>query len=328
VLSTSDPTGGQFGVAVDIDGDTIVVGAPDASHSSEMDAGSVYVFARASDGTWDEAQRLIASDPTAGQRFGRSVAIDGGRIAVGAFTNGMVTADDSGKVYVFEANAGGTYAEVARLVASDGAEGDGLGWSVDIDGDRIASGAPMDDSSEGSVYVFTRATGGVWSEAERLTATDGSDGAELGRRVVLRGDTLIVAAPRAFEMGESTGAVYVFTEQSDGTFDQSARLTPSDGANDDAFGSIALDGDTLLVGAPSYDRVTRRDMGIVYVFSRSGGAFSETERIYREAPELGDRFGAAVAVSGTTVLVGAPGVDVDTHEDAGAIYFFSPLPRP
>jgi len=328
ILSTDDVTGGQFGVAVDIDGSTIVVGVPDASHAA-MDAGTVYVFRRAMDGSWPEFQRIRPSDPTRGQRFGRSVAIDGDRIVVGAFTNGMVTPGDAGKVYVFEAAAsGGMYSEATVTPPSGLNEGDGLGWSVDIEGDRVVAGAPMGDSARGSVYVFTRGGGGTWTMAERLEASEGAAGDELGAEVVLRGTTLIASAPLAEEMSvESAGAVYVFTE-SGGSFTQSGRLVASDGATEDFFGSIALDGDTLLVGSPGYDRVTRRDMGIVYDFTRSGGAFTESEQIYRSMPEVGDRFGAAVAVSGARVLVGAPGADLMTNEDAGAVFFFDPLPRP
>jgi hypothetical protein len=326
ILSTGDVTGGQFGVAVDIDADRIVVGCPGANHSGEMRAGRAYVFTRGSGGDWTETARLEASDPTLGQRFGTAVAIDGDRIAVGGAANDAALGG-AGKVYVFEADGGGTWSEAANL--SGAGDDDELGASVDIEGDVVVAGAPGIDAQQGSIYVFMRAGGGTWSEAEVLQATEGAMGDELGTAIVLRGTTLLAAAPRADEMtATDAGAVYVFTEQSDGSYDQTGRLVASDGATEDNFGAIALDGDTLLVGAPNYDRLTRRDMGIAYVFGRSGDTFTEQEQIYRETPELNDRFGAAVAISGTTALVGAPSVDIMTNEDSGAVFFYSPLPRP
>ncbi len=326
ILSTTDHTGGGFGVAVDIQGDTIVVGSPSANHSSQMRAGWAYVFTRdASSGDWTQAARLEASDATLGQRFGTAVAIDGSRVAVGGAANDAMLGG-AGKVYVFE-ESGGTYSEVANL--SGAGDDDHLGLSVDISGDRVVAGAPGADSDRGSIYVFDRAGDGTWSSSEVLQATEGAAGDELGSALSLRDTTLVVGAPSADEMTTAdVGAVYVFTEQMDGTYDQTGRLIASDGATGDEFGAVALDGDTLLVGAPAYDRVARRDMGIVYVFSRSGDTFTESEQIYREMPEVGDSFGAAVAISGTTALVGATGADITTDEDAGIVFFFSPLPRP
>jgi hypothetical protein len=325
ILDTGDVTGGQFGVAVDIDADRIVVGCPGANHSGQMRAGRAYVFTRGSGGDWTQTERLEASDPALGQRFGTAVAIDGDRIAVGGAANDSMFGG-AGKIYVFEAG-GGTWSETANL--SGAGDDDELGASVDIEGDVVVAGAPGIDAQRGSIYVFTRDGGGTWSEAEVLQAAEGAMGDELGAEVLLRGSTLVASAPRADEMSNSdAGAVYVFTEQGDGSYDQTGRLVASDGATEDHFGAIALDGDTLLVGAPSYDRVTRRDMGIVYVFARSGDTFTEQEQIYRETPELNDRFGAAVAISGTTALVGAPSVDIMTNEDSGAVFFYSPLPAP
>jgi hypothetical protein len=329
ILTTTDITGGQFGVAVDIDGDLAVVGSPNASHTGMMRAGAAYVFERAASGAWMPAGRLIASDPTELERFGRSVAISGNRIAVGAFANAMLPGD-LGYVYVFERGSGGAFTEVAKLRASDGREGDGLGMSVDIDGDTVVAGAPFDNNTtgerSGAVYVFTRAGGGGWSETGRLLATEGTADDELGTDLSLAGDRLAVGAPVADVDGDAgAGAVYLFERPSGGAFAQVARLVASDGAPNDYFAPCALDGDLLVVGAPGYDRVGRRDTGIVYVFARGASGFAERERRYITMPVVDDRFGVDVALSGMVALVGTPGRDRMGASEGGGVFFFDPI---
>ncbi len=324
-------TGGSFGTAVDIEGDTIVIGTHGASHTSEMNAGAVYVFKRGTDGTWTESQELFASDPTAGQRFGRSVAIGDGHIAVGAYGVMDVVTDDQGLVYVFEDDGMGTetFEEVARLTVTDGRAGDGLGFSVDIDSTYVIAGAPFDNNKKGSAYLFERTAPGTWTElaaGSRLEASDGALDDGFGTHVALDGDTMAISAPFAEEGAVmNAGAVYIFERQTDMTVTQSQRLVASDPSGEALFGAIALVGDMLLVGAPKYDRVGRSEMGIAYRFQRASGSFSEAEKLYRLVPEVGDRFGAAVAASGTVALIGAPGVDRMAAEDVGAVFIFDPI---
>ncbi|MBW2460605.1 MAG: hypothetical protein JRH11_03080 [Deltaproteobacteria bacterium] len=331
ILNTSDATAGSFGTAVDIEGETIVIGTHGASHTGAMNAGAVYVFKRAPDGTWAESQTLIASDPTMGQRFGRSVAIGDGHIAVGAYGEAGFVTDDQGLVYVFEDDGlgTGTFEEVARLTVTDGRVGDGLGFSVDIDSTHLISGAPFDNNERGAAYLFDRTAPGTWAEltaGSRLEASDGSLEDRFGIEVSLDGDTMAISSPFAEEGAViNAGAVYIFERQTDMTVTQSQRLVASDPSREALFGALDLVGDMLLVGAPKYDRVGRLEMGIAYRFERAGGSFTEAEKLYRLAPEVGDRFGAAVAASGTVALIGAPGVDRMAAEDVGAVFIFDPI---
>lgn len=329
ILATEDVTGGGFGTVVAIEGETIIVGCHAASHNSQMNAGSVYIFRREADGTWPEDQTLIASDPTMGQRFGRSVAIGDGHIAVGAYGAAGVVADDAGLVYVFEEDAGGVYREVARLAASDGREGDGLGFSVDIDADEIIAGAPFDNNRRGSVYRFEQTAPGTWSEVAtggRLEAADGTLDDLFGTTVDLDGDVMAIGAPfAAVDALLNAGAVYIFERQGDMTVTESQRLIASDATAEALFGAIDLMGDVLIVGAPRHNRVGRTEMGQAYIFRLAEGSFTEAEKIYRSEPEVSDRFGASVATSGSVAIVGAPGVDRMTTEDIGAVFFFDPV---
>ena len=181
-------SGDFFGQSVVIDGDTAVVGArrdDDAGSSS----GSAYVYTR-SGTTWTQQQKLVASDASTSAGFGGSVAIDGDTIVIGA--NGD---QGSGSAYVFT-RSGTTWTQQQKLTAIEAAATDLFSWSVDVDGDTIAVGNPLDDdggSGSGSVELFTRA-GTVWTRQQELTASDPAADDEFGVSVAVDGDTAIVGA--------------------------------------------------------------------------------------------------------------------------------------
>lgn len=198
--------GDVFGTAVSIDGDLLLVGAPgddDAGTSS----GSAYLFDRNQGGApnWGEANKLVASDAAAGDEFGRAVAISGETASVGA------PEDDSGRgaVYLYDRHAGGVdnWGEVQKRLASDGAAGDLLGWSVSISGDLVVAGARNDDLQTGSAYLYERDLGGAdsWGELVKLTASDAATEAFYGRAVSISGSTVLVGADNA----DGKGAAYV-----------------------------------------------------------------------------------------------------------------------
>jgi len=145
-LTAADAASGDyFGNSVAIDGDTVVIGAW-GDDDGGIDSGSVYVF-RTSDGgaTYGQVAKLTAADAASGDYFGRSVAIDGATVVVGAYGD-----DDggsaSGSVYVFRTSDGGaTYGQAAKLTAADAAASDWFGYSVAIDGATVVIGAPYDD---------------------------------------------------------------------------------------------------------------------------------------------------------------------------------------
>jgi hypothetical protein len=146
--------GDYFGTSVAIDGDTVVVGG----RAPTWDGGSGWGFAcvfRTTDGgaTYDQVAKLTAADAAAGDTFGRSVAIAGDTIVIGAYEDDDA-GTSSGSVYVFRTTDGGaTYGQVVKLTAADAAADDYFGSSVAIDGERVVVGASGDDDG-GSVYVF------------------------------------------------------------------------------------------------------------------------------------------------------------------------------
>ena len=239
----------DFGSAVALDRDTVLIGAP-GWRTDNSGSGDAYIFTRLGR-TWTQQARLTAADGTPRANFGVSVALDGDTALIGAPYD-----DDqgvnSGAVYVFT-RSDGAWTQQAKLTAADGALGDNFGGSVALDGNTAVISAYFDDDhgeSSGSVYVFTRSNG-TWTQQAKVTAADGAAGAYFGGSVALDGDTALILAGYDDDQGARSGAVYVFT-RSDGTWTQQAKLTAADGAA--GYGPVALDGDTALIGASGKQR--------------------------------------------------------------------------
>ena len=135
-LKASDPVAGAgFGYAVQIQGSTIAIGAPGSSHLGTQDVGAIYIFQNVS-GVWTETQKLVPSDAALNYGCGYSVALAGHSLIGGAIGE-WHAGPHTGAAYIFE-NSGGTWAQSAKVIASDGAGGDLLGYSVAIEGNLAA----------------------------------------------------------------------------------------------------------------------------------------------------------------------------------------------
>ncbi|MDQ4081940.1 MAG: FG-GAP repeat protein, partial [Actinomycetota bacterium] len=278
----------RLGRSVAIEGDTAVVGAPFANGK-----GAVYVFARSGD-AWTQTAKLTASDGAAGDRLGDSVAIEGDTIVAGApnddITQGgkpfpfPVVKEDQGSVYAFARTGAAARTETAKLTATDGAAGDVLGFSVAIDGDTIVAGARDDDvgtnAGQGSAYAFSRTGTAARTETAKLTATDGAERDRLGFSVAIEGDTIVAGAPGE-DLGTKEGSAYTFGRTGAAARTETARLTATDGAERDKLGfSVAIEGDTIIAGAPGDDVDTKASQGSAYTFGRTGAAArTETARL-------------------------------------------------
>jgi len=185
-LTASDGEAADFfGYSVSVSGDTIVIGAH-GDDDNGVSSGSAYVFVR-EETSWTEQQKLTASDGEALDFFGYSVSVSGNTIVVGAVyddDNGQ----DSGSAYVFVREET-SWSEQQKLTASDGAVADFFGYSVSVSGDTIVVGAHGDDDNgqdSGSAYVFVR-DGAIWSEQQKLTASDGAAADFFGYSVSVSG---------------------------------------------------------------------------------------------------------------------------------------------
>ena len=213
--------------------------------------------------------------------------------------------------------------QVTKLVAEDGADNDFFGFSTALSGDTAVIGALRDDDSgldSGSVHVFARLQG-EWRHQAKLTAADGGAGDEFGGKVALDGDIVVVGARNDGDKGADSGSAYVFS-RSETAWSQQAKLTATDGAAGDEFGySVAVSGDTALIGAPRDDD-SGADSGSAYVFTRSGSTWSRQAKLVAEDGAAGDVFGISVAISGDTAVIGADLAD-EKGDNAGAAYVFS-----
>ena len=316
-VETQKPTasdgaaGDNFGHAIAVSGSTIVVGAYHDDVGGNLDQGSVYVFTRQG-ANWVETQKLTASDGAADLAFGWSVSFSGSTIVVGAIGDNVFR----GAVYVFN-RQGGSWVEEQKLTASDGAPNADFGHSVVVSGSTIVVGAIGDNGAEGSAYVFNR-QGGSWAEEQKLTASDGEPVEFFGRAVAISGSTIVISAPNdnVFQ-----GAAYVFERQGRSWVEEQ-KLTASDGTRGEEFGwSLAISGATIVVGIPSKTIGGNDVQGAAYVFNRQGGSWFEGQKLIASDGGFADSFGFSVAISGSTVVVGAPnGGDINQ----GAAYVFEP----
>ncbi len=219
----------------------------------------------------------------------------------------------------------GSLVTLEQKVLAPGDGEDMVASSIALDGDTAVVGAPLDTvggvEAQGSVYVFTR-SGTMWSLQQQLFAGDGVERDRFGMAVALSGDTLLVGAPGWYQ-NSSSGAVYVFT-RSGATWTQQQKLLAADGAAQDSFGSaVALSGETALIGARDDDVGANVDQGSAYVFTRSGGAWSQQAKLTAEDGSADASFGAKVALDGDTALVIAQYADVGGNHYQGAGYVFT-----
>jgi hypothetical protein len=247
---------------------------------------------------FSEMVHLTASDGQTNDAFGYSVALDGDTAVVGAFRVDVF----EGAVYVFERNQNdaGQWGFVKKLTKNAGQLGSEFGTSVGISGDIIVVGA------FGSAYIFARNQGGPnnWGQVKMLT---GSEGGISGKAVAVNGDLVVAGADG---LNSAQGAAYLFARNQGGpdNWGEVKKLTASDGVAEDYFGlAVAIDGDTIAIGAPGHRFITANIPGYVYIFGRNhGGAdnWGQVKKLSGANPKA--RFGASIGLSGDTLVVGQP----------------------
>lgn len=318
--------GDQFGRAVAVDGDTVLVGAPSSDAGGNLDQGAVCVFTR-SGATWQQQAMLLAPDGVAHSGFGWSVDLDDGTALVGDPYAKPAFLMNAGSAYVF-VGAGASWSFQQQLTAPGAAESDLLGWSVALDGDVAVAGAPEDNAGtavdHGSATVFVR-SGSTWSAQAELTGSGAASNERFGDAVSLDAGTAVIGAP--FEhVGtvKDQGAAYVFTG-SGATWALQQRLLGTDREpQDDHFGgAVVVRGDRLLVGAPENEvelgnGTDSWSQGTVFAFVRSGAAWNRQARLTETSGASWDHFGFSVSLSGDTALAGALDDDVGGRADQGS----------
>ena len=316
LLASDGAEDDYFGRSVSISGNVVVVGA-NGEDSQGSDSGAAYVF-RDAGSSWIEEAKLLASDGAAGDEFGSTVSISGGRIVVGAHGDDD-HGSDAGAAYVYRYD-GSAWVEEAKLLASDGAAGDWFGSSVSIFGDVIVIGAPEPFlDAPGSAYVFVH-DGTSWVEDAKLLASDGSWFDLFGVSVATSGDVIVVGAEEHEDRGPRTGAAYLFRIQ-ESSWIEIQELLPSDVGADDRFGcSVSISGDLAVIGASEHDENGNKS-GSAYVFRDHGTAWVQESKLLASDGLADDHFGAAVSISHDLAVIGAYRDD-EYYYNTGSAYVF------
>ncbi len=305
----------HMGAATAISGDTLVVGSEQENAAS----GAVFVYKWDGSG-WVEQAKLYASDRgSAGQGFGKAVAIEGDTLIVGSPSDNT-TGSNSGAAYVFT-RTNGVWTQQVKLRADNGAAGATFGQSVTIGASTAFIGAA--GGTTDSVYVFNK-EGATWRQKQILTLASDAD-SDFGASVAFSSGTAVIGAPLAG--ATDAGAAFVYT-LSGTTWTSAKTLVPVLSEAGENFGAaVDIDAGKIIVGSPLWNG----QRGRAVIFEGAGADWARTSQLSSAAglpqneiaaeDQAGSRFGKSVSIDGAYAVVGAPGYNL-TSLDQGAAYGF------
>ena len=333
-LSIGDGTasaGNEFGRSVVMDGNRIAVGAPGADiNGTNNNNGRVYLFG-VNAGSWSQTGSIdsnrvstVTGIPADGSDFGAALALESDRLVIGApYGNGPVS---QGVALVYEFT-GGSWVYRQALLKPTIDKPDLFGRALDIEGDSIVVGARFYDSGHpgsGAVHVFSRdAVSGNWGHEQKLVASNAISGEDFGISVDIQGDTLLVGAFNGLNPIPNfiSGVGYIF-QRTGSVWNQQQIISSADAELNDEFGrAVALDGDRVAIGATADDDNSLPGSGSVYLFQMRT---NPAHKLIAFDKTVDAQFGYALAVSGDTLVVGAPYHDhsVPLNDNKGAAYVY------
>ena len=291
----------------DISGETVIVGVPEQGYATVFELRGK---------KWEKKEEIIA-DGGAG-RFGWCVAMTDNVIVVGA-----PNTNDAGAAFVFH-RSGKNWKQAAKLVHEGPVKGDGFGEDVAVDRNTAIIGVAGDDEvgrDSGSAYVYFR-EGNSWKRQAKLIPSDSAKGDAFGSSVFVLGNTAVIGSNGNTHNGvRFCGAAYVFTRR-DGVWTEQAKLTASDAAKADRFGTaVSMSEKTIIVGAPFRDSEAKGDSGAAYIYMFDGNTWKEQGKLFPNDAQKGHKFGTGVAMTPNIAIVGAPWDD-DAATGSGAAYSF------
>ncbi len=311
-----------FGFSVDIDSDTVVVGAP-RDHANGARSGSAYVFQHA-DGTpatWSQITKLTRAAGAVNEQFGDAVAVSGDTIVIGA-PGDSEFGIASGAVYTYERDFGGidAWGQADKLDRSDITTLRFVGDDVDIDGDTIAVG------SDGAALIFERNAGAPdnWGRTRVIVAQD-NQAIRFGFSIALDDNEVIVGSYTNNRDGIGTAYIHARDEGGADMWGELVSLRGAGTGENEFFGfSVSISGDVAVVGSFLNAAVHGGKPSPIYLFERNSdgvGAWGEiTDRVRFEAtPEF---IAPVVAVDGTTLAVGVA-ENTNNSLETGAVYTWS-----
>jgi hypothetical protein len=307
-----------FGHAVSIFENKAVIGAYGDDENGNR-SGSAYVY-ELKNGNWIQTAKLVASDGTEYDYFGRSVSIYGNYAIVGADRNDTLN-ENTGAVYTFEF-INGAWTQQSKIISTLGEYDGYFGASVYLEGNRAIIGAYGENENSGSVYIF-ELNGNNWNQTAKINPKIVNVNARFGSSVSLSGDRLLIGAYFDNHQGINSGSAYVF-DLIDGNWIQNAILYPGDGANNDFFGaSLSLSNNRAIIGS-YHNNNNGINSGSAYIFDLNNGNWEQTQKINNTLGSSGDYFGSTVSISGNRIIIGSSGED-DNGIDSGTSYIYDLL---
>ncbi|MGJ8662965.1 MAG: FG-GAP repeat protein, partial [Marinicella sp.] len=318
-LKASDPQDNMyFGETIEVNDNHLLVGSRDGSNG--FNSGAAYYFAF--DGNTDEwtfSQKFTGSDTVSGDNFSQGMSLNGNTVAIGAFQDDdLGVVNSAGSVFVFEFQDP-NWVETQKIMPDGLAFQDGFGISVAIDefNDRLFIGATGDDdvangSGAAFVYDFNVST---WEQSQKLLAVDGAVNDNFAYAVDIDGTTAVVGAQRDPDLGEDSGAVYVF-DYDGAQWSLTQKLFPNVPVASSYFGSdVSISGDWMAISAHVPDG------GYVYLFKNNAGSWQEMQKLTSSDNATGDFFGRSVDLDDSRLVVGAS-FDDDNGSSSGSAYVF------
>ncbi|MFC3123098.1 FG-GAP repeat protein [Agaribacter flavus] len=267
--------------------------------------------------------KLLANDGKTEDQFAFSVAIDGTTALIGAHKADTNNIKDTGAAYIYALSDKG-WRQEAKLIAAPAYANDTLGGNVALNDHIAMLGAiRRDDKGEdsGAVFAFEKEAN-TWSQKQMITAPDTKTGDAFGQSIALTNRFMVIGAPRSDSPEQDSGSAYVFI-RNDNTWQFHSKLVADDAVKGDLFGiSVAIDGNTILVGADLNDEKAE-NAGAVYVYAFNGRHWKQQAKLMAEDGGDTDIFGVRVALNGNTALISARRDDIEgVGVDAGSAYVF------
>ena len=339
-LTADDGDSGDFfsEVSLSADGETALIGAWGDEDPHGLDAGSAYVFER-SNGEWTQQQKLTSDDGDQGDQFGRTLSLssDGATALIGAAEKGGdPTGTFAGSAYIFT-RSGGDWTQQQKLIPGDGnlAIHSGADVSLSSDGTTVLVGADgtrnTNDDHNGAAYVFTRNDSG-WIQQQKLVPDEQASYDAFGSSLSLSGDgtAALIEAVTIKNQSQDLAldwSVYAFGRDS-GEWAQQEKLAPDSRGFLEGPGmsemSLSDDGTTALIGGLERGDTDGNAAVTAYVVTRSGGEWTQQQKLTPDDGTPRNEFGFATALSGsgTTALIGVPNEEGPNGKRAGAAYVF------
>jgi hypothetical protein len=286
--------------------------------------------------SYNQVQKVTASDRAAGDTYGTSLAFDGNYAIVGAIhesenSDGEVTTPNAGSAYILKINTDGTWSEVQKIVASDRTMDDNFGSDVALSGDYLVVGAPNDEDAEGenpaefggSAYIFEKNTDGTWIEVQKIVASDRDIQDGFGFTVAISGNTVVVGSP--YDEGDenndnaltSAGSAYIFERDDNGNWSEIQKVVPTDREEFDTFGkAVSIENDNILIGAEAESDNDNEiyNAGAAYFYKKdNGGTWNEKQKITPNNRESFTFFGFEISINENFAIFSTPGQSTDQN---------------